>query len=185
MGEPVQKRIVIARYKEDINWIDKLPTGWLPVIIQKKNEELDGDMPNAGREPGSFLFAIAKHYNQIKPNDVWAFVQGNPFDHCANFMDKIELAEKNKGYTPLGGSKACDDNGAPDHPNLPIKQYYKKWLHRTCPKDFKFTPGGQFIVRGKDLLRYSRQWYVDVMDDVTPAWNCYIMERIWGEIYAD
>jgi len=184
MGEPVQKRIVIARYKEDITWIDKLPEGWHPIVIQKKTEDLQGDMPNAGREPASFLFAVARHYSQIKPDDIWAFVQGNPFDHGPDFPDI--LYKEPEGYMPIGGHslKQCDDNGAPDHPNIPLKELYEKWLKRPCPKVLHFTPGGQFMVRGRDLLRFPLKWYVGVMDDVTPAWNCYVMERIWGEIYA-
>lgn len=184
MGTSIH-RIVIARYKEDISWIDKLPNHWLPIVIQKQTEELEGDMPNAGREPASFLFAVAKHYQNIKPNDTWAFVQGDPFPHVTNFFDKLEQVVD--GYTSLGGDrdKTCDDTGAPDHPNIPLKELYEKWLKRHCPQQLSFTPGGQFIVNGKDLLKYPREWYIQVMDDVTPAWNCYVMERIWREIYAD
>lgn len=186
MGAAIQKRIVVARYKEDITWLDRLPADWIPVVIQKQTEELEGDIPNAGREPASFLFAVARAYDQIKPDDVWAFVQGTPFDHCPNFLDKLEVLSRDlKGYERLGGDtpKYCDENGGPDHPNIPLKELYEKWLGRPCPKLLKFSPGGQFMVRGQDLLRYPREWYVDVMDDVTPAWNCYVFERIWGEVY--
>lgn len=185
MDRPVHKKIlVIARYKEDVGWVDKLSEDWTPMVIQKQTEELKGDVPNAGREPASFLFAVAIYYDQIKPDDVWAFVQGDPFPHVTNFFDKLERPVH--GYLPLGGEglKTCDDNGAPDHPNIPLKELYEKWLNRPCPKELHFTPGGQFMVRGADLLKYPLEWYVQVMDDVTPGWNCYVMERIWGEIYG-
>lgn len=187
MAEPIQKRLVVARYKEDVGWLDQLSSDWTPIVIQKKTEELDGDMPNAGREPASFLFAVARAYSQIKANDVWAFVQGRPFDHCPNFMDQLEVLSRNcTGYVALGGHtlKQCDDNGAPDHPNLPLKELYEKWLERSCPKLLDFAPGGQFMVRGKDLLRFPLQWYIEVMDDVTPAWNAYVLERIWSEVFC-
>lgn len=184
MAKPISKRLVIARYKEDISWVDRLPEGWTPVVIQKKTEELEGDMPNAGREPASFLFAVARDYSRIKPDDLWAFVQGNPFDHCVNFLDK--LLQEPDGYTPLGGHSTMisDGTGMPTHPRLPLAEKYEEWIGRPFPGTVVFTPGGQFMVRGRDLLRYPRDWYLKVMDEVTPAYNPYIAERIWAEIYA-
>ncbi len=178
-------KLIIARYKEDVTWTNDL-VDWQPVVIQKRTEEIEGDIPNAGREPASFLFAIARDYDQIKPDDVWGFVQGAPFDHCPNFFDQLQVLYHCSGYVPLGGHslKDCDDNGAPDHPNIPLKELYEKWLKKPCPKTLQFTPGGQFITTGRDLLKYPRQWYLEVMDDVTPAWNCYVLERIWSHVYA-
>jgi hypothetical protein len=179
------KRLIVARYKEDTEWVKQASSEWVKIIIQKETEELKGDMPNAGREPASFLFAVAKYYDLIKPDDTWAFVQGNPFPHCTDLVDLLDRPVTD--YTPLGGQtfKQCDDAGAPEHPNLPVKELYEKWLKRTCPKVINFTPGGQFMVRGRDLLRYPRSWYIEVMDDATPAWNCYVLERIWSEVYAN
>lgn len=186
MAETIpRRRLVIARYKEDLGWLDKLPAEWEPVVIQKQTEDLPGDIPNAGREPTSFLFAIARDYNQIKPSDVWAFVQGSPFEHCPNFMDQLQVLSNVEKYTALGGHdrKVTDGVGWPDHPNLPVKELYEKWLNRPFPGIVEFTPGGQFIVRGRDLLRHPKKWYIQVMDDATPAWNTYVLERIWSEVF--
>lgn len=177
------RHLVVARYKEDTAWTDQL-TDWRVIIIQKETEELKGDIPNAGREPASFLYAIGRHYDEIKPTDVWAFVQGRPFDHCPNFMDKLDHPVT--GYVPLGGDtpKTCDDSGRPDHPNLPVKEKFEAWLGQECPRTLKFHAGGQFMCTGRELLRYPRDWYVTVMDDTTTAWNAWVWERIWGYAFA-
>lgn len=184
------KRIVIARYKEDVSWVDRLPAGWIPTVVQKQTEELEGDMPNAGREPSSYFFAIAKHYKDIQPDDLWAFVQGNPFDHCPGFLDK--LLREPDGYTPLGGGQFdspdyhwSDGKGHPTHGNLPVKEKYEEWLNKPFPGRVEFTPGAQFMVRGRDLLKYPLEWYIKLMDDFTSEYNPYVAERLWAQIYAN
>jgi hypothetical protein len=185
MGKPFQKRLVVARYKEDTNWTKDIPADWQAIIIQKQTEDLPGDIPNAGREPASFFYAVAINYDDIKPDDLWGFVQGAPFDHCPNFMDK--LYQEPDGYTPLGGhsTKTADGTGMPTHPNLPLAEKYQEWLARPFPGSVEFTPGGQFMVRGRDLLKHPKEWYVKLMDDVTPAYNAYIAERLWAEMFKD
>jgi hypothetical protein len=181
MAEP-SKHIVIVRYVKDTSWTNQLK-GWDVILIQKANDETEGDMPNAGREPAGFFFAILKHYDQIKPDDIWAFVQDSPFDHCPNFFDKLE--QPVTGFTPLGGTtpKVSDGNGGQDHPNLPVAEKHQEWLGRPFPDSIEFHAGGQFMVTGKDLLRYPKQWYMEVMDDFTTAWNAWCAERLWSAIY--
>ena len=123
-GAVPTKRIVIARYKEDIAWADKLPEDWRLVVIQKETDKEKGDMPNAGREPASFFFAIAKYYDKIQPDDVWVFVQGNPFSHCIDF--EVEMTrDMPESFKWLNDTLLTTDaSGCPDHPNLPVAEKY-------------------------------------------------------------
>jgi hypothetical protein len=182
MGRPVSKTIVIARYKEDVSWTKDL-IGWRVIIVQKQADTETGDIPNAGREPASFCFAIAKYYDEIKPSQTWAFVQGNPFDHCPGFRDKLE--QPITGYTPLGGEhmKTTDGTGNPDHPNLPIKEKFKEWFGLEFEGTLEYAPGGQFMVKGKDILRHPKDSYIYLMDDVTTAWNAWVAERVWSVVF--
>jgi hypothetical protein len=183
MGRPLQ-RIVVARYKADIGWLSRFP-GWTHTVIQKQTEELEGDMPNAGREPAAFLFAIAKYYDTILPDDIWVFVQDHPFDHCPDL--EVLVRQSFTEFKWLGGHslKLSDGEGKQDHPNLPVAEYYEKWTGKPWHegKEVSFAPGGQFMVTGEVLLQHPREYYVELMDDVTPAYNAWCAERLWESIF--
>lgn len=183
MVETVSRYLVVARYKEDVSWIGNF-AGWAPIIVQKETEDLRGDMPNAGREPSSFFFAIAKHFDSILPSDIWAFVQGNPFDHCMELAR--ELKKPCSSFRWLGSpAKTTDGTGEPDHPNLPVAEKHREWLGREAPDFIDFAPGGQHMVSGDNILRYPKEFYVELMDDFTTAYNAWVAERLWAEIYKN
>jgi hypothetical protein len=176
------KRLIVARYKEGLEWLDDVSKEFHITVIQKQTEELEGDMPNAGREPASYFFAIVKFYDTIKPDDVWAFVQGNPHDHCMDVP--VIINRPIEGFTWLGNPwRYSDHDGNPTHPNLPVAEKYEEWLGREFPGRVDFAPGCQFMVLGSDLLKYPKEWYIRVMDDFTPAYNAWVAERIWSEIF--
>lgn len=185
MDKSLQK-IVVARYKADISWLDKLP-GWIPIVIQKQTEELEGDMPNVGREPGAFCQAIMNHYDDIRSTDVWAFVQDNPFDHCLDL--ELLLSQPCTSFRWLGGKtlKESDGNGGHDHPNLPVAEYYERWTGRKWFEDKRvlFAPGGQFMVTGLELLQHPKAFYWEMRDDVSIEWNAWVAERLWESIFTN
>ncbi len=173
---------MIARYEEDISWANDL-RDWTKIVVQKENGKDLADMPNAGREPASFCWAIAKHWNEIKPKDVWAFVQGKPWDHCPSLRESLDRPDLVKGYTPLGGTKTVEGDGSPDHPNLPVARKYREWFGQDWSGPREFTPGGQFMVLGRDILASPKDSYVYLMDDVTTAYNAWVAERLWSKIF--
>ena len=73
-------KVVVARYKEDIGWLDPLQEHL--VILNKgvpynvSNEVL---LPNVGREPHSYLWYIIENYEQLP--EVLIFTQGDISDH--------------------------------------------------------------------------------------------------------
>ncbi len=85
-----EKRItVVARYNEDMSWVDKLPGD---VVIYNKGEEFPYeiprlDIPNVGREAETYIRAIIDLYDELKNFDSICFLQGNPFCHCPDLMD--------------------------------------------------------------------------------------------------
>ena len=70
---------VIAKYKEDINWIKKLKHK--VTIYDKSDFPVEGSikLKNVGREGETFLYHIVKNYDNL--DDVTVFLQGNPFEH--------------------------------------------------------------------------------------------------------
>jgi hypothetical protein len=80
--------IVIAKYKEDVSWVNELKS---PYIVYNKNTEdnhlYENNLENIGREGHTFMYHIVQNYNNL--NEYTAFVQGNPFDHCPVFIKAI------------------------------------------------------------------------------------------------
>ena len=86
--------IVIARYKEDLSWIVRIPDGFEifvynkgdaivdPAIIAKAHHIID--RPNLGRESETYLHHMLAHR---RADDAYTvFTQGDPFEHSPDFL---------------------------------------------------------------------------------------------------
>jgi len=86
------KRIfVIARYKENLDWVYNLKGN---IAVYNKSETFEYNFPrhdveNFGRETETFIKFIVQYYNQLDDYDSVVFLQGNPFDHCENILEKL------------------------------------------------------------------------------------------------
>ena len=83
---------VVARYNEDISWIDEIEYG--DFLIFNKGEEFESKyqytrVPNVGREAETFLKAIVLNYNILSNYDNVIFLQGNPIDHCFDLIEYV------------------------------------------------------------------------------------------------
>jgi hypothetical protein len=178
--------LVVARWNEDTTWTERLPDGWQLRIVQK-----DQDLPNVGREPASFLWAITTAYPTIRADDVWAFVQGDPFAHVDDLFRR--LAEPITWFEPLtgGGSYGTetlwsDADGAPHHPGVPVGFCYERWLGRPFPGRVSFWAGGQFQVSGAAICDRPCSFYERVLGDVLEGDDLvpYALERLWPVMFA-
>ena len=99
-----QRRLVVAKYKEDISWINELKDHFDIVVYNKDNNldphdlnfhkreyHIDGikwiDLPNIGREAQTYLFHIIENFDNL--HDLEVFTQGNPFDHTPHFIQSL------------------------------------------------------------------------------------------------
>ena len=76
-------QMVIARYNEDISWLDNYEN----VIIYNKGEDVSTkhkvvSLPNIGREAHTIFHHIVSNYDDLA--DITVFLPGNPFDHIEN-----------------------------------------------------------------------------------------------------
>ena len=76
----METQIVIARYNEDISWLDNYKN----VLIYNKGEKIESkhqivELPNIGREAHTILHHIVNNYENLA--DITVFLPGNPFDH--------------------------------------------------------------------------------------------------------
>ncbi len=86
-----KKLIVVARYNENIDWINNLKGD---VAIYNKGNDFPWDFPrndvvNFGREADAYVTAILDFYDRLKDYDRVIFLQGHPFDHSKSLLEKI------------------------------------------------------------------------------------------------
>lgn len=91
MPNPNSSLTIVARYNEDLKWVETIP-GDVLIYNKGENYEFDYprvDIPNIGREAETFLRAIIEYYDQLKKYERIVFLQGNPYDHCLDFSENL------------------------------------------------------------------------------------------------
>lgn len=176
----LSKEIIIAKYKENLSWVDNLKD--LKITIYDKSDETNTyiKLENKGRESDTYLNHIIRNYNNL--SDINIFAQGNPFDHCNNFID---LLNENK-YTELGENISCDKYGRPHHNGLCLIDVWREISQKEIPEQICFTPGAMFILEKKQILQYNIEFYEKLIN----LHNKYkqmpwIIERFWGYIWRN
>ena len=188
--------LVIARYSEDISWINKFN---IKKFIYNKGEDEIPDsvkLPNIGLEPHTFIYHIINNYNNL--SDYTFFLQGIPHDHEAEIENKINeyINDNVKDFELFG-------------PYITEPSNYYSWLipsHVSCfgyPLEhsfFYFRAGGQFVVSKQKILSnpiefyqhlYSR-FYLDPSDPLYVVhgdkWVVglpHFFERFWSKIFGE
>lgn len=173
----MKKALIIARYKEDTNWMKQTPDGWKKYVIEKGFH-----MPNYGREPLSYLWWIKHHYDNLP--DTMVFVQGNPFDHVPDLLDKLGVLDI-KGFEWLGKDTfVCDQKGR-SHDSLPMMPWvWGEVFNCPMPEKFTFKRGCHFAVT-KDVIVSRPYWWYEklyqiIEHDEKSAW---VYERIWNHLF--
>lgn len=172
--------IVVCVYKEPTEWLYNLSEK--KVVYNKGDNYIDGSIvsENIGREGESFLRYIIDYYDVI--DERVFFLQGNPFDHCPDVIDRIN---DNSFLGGLGSVTSCDGNGSPHHPGLDIDGICS--LIGITPRlSYDFYIGGQFAVNKSQIKRRSLDWwkkcYEVYMENPNSPW---IFERIWPLIFNE
>jgi hypothetical protein len=177
----MEKIIVVARYNEDLNWVSKTQ---IPYIIYNKGEEnIDLSyisIPNEGREGETYLKYIIDNYDNLP--DYIIFCQGNPFDHCSDFNNKI--LNKTDGFIPLSNFEyISNQNGEPHHSGLNIGETYAKIFGKT-QDTFTFYPGAQFIVSKNLILNKSIKTWKKIYSIYNESSGSpWVFERLWPFIW--
>ncbi|WP_415713441.1 DUF3431 domain-containing protein [Maridesulfovibrio sp.] len=204
--------IVVARYKEDVSWLDETD---FPAVIYDKGGDLVemGDkrsilLPNIGREAHTYFYHILKKYPNFPEYTI--FLQGDPFFH----MDKLtveeffdladeKMAKKVKFFGFAWFKLRCDRLGRPHEMNdpakkgkwkgwgkdIPVGDVFEKLFKRTSPEQFiANAPTGNFIVAKERILARPRSFYENalqlVLDDPQDENNTgHAFERLWQIIF--
>jgi hypothetical protein len=94
--------IVIARYNENLNWIEQLDNNIKITIYNKGKNDIKYPfitLPNVGRESHTYLYHIIKNYDNLA--DLTIFCQGDSIFHSPDFLKLIKKREKFQAIQPL------------------------------------------------------------------------------------
>ncbi len=203
--------IIISRYNENLNWLDKYKD--LNLIIYNKglnnirNEFKNlNDLPNIGRESHTWLFHIIKNYNNL--SDVNIFLQGRIDDlGCMAFKSPIKYIKDTKKYgfsvkrfgllgpmhwkDYLGIEK--DQRYKKDwfNGNIGIKSKgFRKFSKKYFPKIPILVPtsyGGCFGVSRERIRQYELNFYKKLIKEVEYHSNPiegHFLERLWCYMFT-
>jgi ankyrin repeat protein/GR25 family glycosyltransferase involved in LPS biosynthesis/mannosyltransferase OCH1-like enzyme len=186
--------VVVVRFDEDLNWIEKeFPQNIKVTIYNKGLDDLDylGDKyqivksPNVGWFGGTILLHIANNYYQLY--DRTLYVQGNPYEQgihtpmvrylgdvpsiCTNILAKceprilIEESNKLKNYTPEKWAATKYNKFSPL--NYTMVDFFHKWVDPEFPvdKSFMVDIGSQFAVDRDKIHEHPQEHYAAMLPD--------------------
>ncbi len=101
--------IVVARYKEDVAWLNDLPADWRVYLYNKGPEIAPGTLrpgievhalPNTGREAQTYLHHLRQRFSADE-GELTVFTQADPFEHAPGFLPLLRLAAFWRDVQPL------------------------------------------------------------------------------------
>lgn len=177
----MSKVVIVARYREDVNWCNKLTCD---KIIYNKFFREGTILPNIGREAHSYLTYIVNHYEDLY--DLNVFTQGDPIFHSAHFIEKVNNLSDDTNFVGLSDLYwETDCYGLPYHPKpLKIKEYCEELLGLTTPEKWWFNGNAIFAVNKKLILRHNLSFYKNLIKLIDKDENLpWILERLWEPIF--
>jgi hypothetical protein len=186
--------VVIARYKENIDWLDQLDDKFNIIIYNKGPEDISRPCiisKNPGNASESFIRYIVEHYDNL-PEFV-IFLQAYPFDHCKDLVytlnnhidrdfivlcDDVFTESINGWYEPLIKK--------PNEFQITyLRDVTRKILGNEFPSLLKFGAGEQYLVASKYIKNRSKEFYQKILDmykdDYLLPWH---MERLYMTIWG-
>lgn len=150
--------IVVARYQEDVAWLNELPADWRVYLYNKGPEIAPGTLrpgiavhalPNTGLEAHTYLHHLRRHFHADE-GEFTVFTQADPFEHSPGFLHLLKLAAYWRDIQPLSLYWKASQNIPPRHlismdrrdwlDGIPIRSEYFS-LHNLAPVAF-FDAGG-------------------------------------------
>ena len=176
--------IIVSYYNENLDWIINNNLQDYCIIYNKSDHYYTNSIKlnNVGREGHTYLYHIINNYNNL--NDINIFTQGNPFDHCNDFINKVHNI--NIGYNTLSNNILNIKNYKCDnHENIPIKEICDN-LKLNTNGYFDFGTGAIFSVDKDTILKHPLEFYKQCIqyleNDINPIQG-YVFERIWKLIF--
>jgi hypothetical protein len=183
-------KIVIAKYLEDVSWINQMD-GYDIFIINKNPQEYGKyqmDLPNEGRESHTYLNYIIKYYDEL--DEYTCFLQGKPFDHLVEsrtdhsfFLNLIKNFKYDRDFIGLGDLHTETVN--PPSVREARFDLLKDIIINIPSEKITFNCSGQFIVSKKNIHKHTKDFYVELLKRHYMFWEIpWTLERLWGVIFS-
>lgn len=100
---------VVARYKEDVSWLNDLPLD-AKIYLYNKGPALEPgifsrdvtvvQLPNAGRESGTYMHHLMHRFDASE-GEFTVFTQADPFEHAPHILDLVRVWRQWSDVQPL------------------------------------------------------------------------------------
>ncbi len=182
--------IVVARYKEDISWLD----GYKHVKIYNKHSG-PNILPNIGKESHTYLQYIIENYYNLP--EIVFFTQGTISDHTQRDVSYFINIKENHSTELLIDKdvmRDLDENGHTldrenaTRGNLGFQDWFKKNINNDV-SDFdnlKWFVHAIFSVRRHKIESRPIEYYKNLILQIQPTQNPeegYFFERSWYYIF--
>lgn len=182
--------IVVARFNEDLNWLNGVKQKLTIYNKGKSNLSLDFiPLANIGREATTILYHIITKYKTLNDNII--FLQGNPFEHYKNTKEFLtNLPDSvNSLYKFSNGCYAIADRLLTEtQASICANHVYPEDFHnkffKKPKKTFVYASGAQYLVSRKNIHSKPITFYKSILEAF--AWKGHepwSIERIWPTIF--
>jgi hypothetical protein len=173
--------VIICHFKENLKWVEKLNK---PFIIYNKNPELkhmfDNNLPNIGFDTMVYLKYIIDNYENLP--DYVCFSQDNPFEHCPNFIEKVNNFDFEKKFIPLGKTYYRDNEFILNQVKL-----HAEYIGIEYNEPIKFINSAQCIVSKDLILKRDKKIYQKIKNSIPNELISnvnYLLEYLWPSIFS-
>lgn len=166
MSEAAPYHLVIAKYNENMDWLNYIDTKNC-IIYDKGANPIPNSMviPNVGMNQETCFRYIVDFYNNLPEYVI--FLQGNPFDHmpdtgitAQNLQKYIDIAVSAKPREIMGFFVNYHIHGYNElQPGLRVPQYYELFFRGRFPGKIAFTSGSQYIIPREAILARPLWFY--------------------------
>jgi hypothetical protein len=196
LAKTIPSLVILSRYNEDYSWINEYTSNYMIFNKGERglydlHDIRIRNVPNLGGNQRDIFQFFYESYQFLSLFKTIAFIQANPFDHCnKETFDKIiynEYFTPIEDYGPIpsnGYENRTSDGGFIEINNSWYIQAHNSTYGLTCRyksfDDFmnhyfinydhvdwiRFAPGSQYIIEYKQALRYPREFWFSLMNEL-------------------
>lgn len=174
----INTHLVVSRYKENVDWINKINKENAKIIVYNKYEG-SNRLPNIGRESHTYLHHIINNYYNLP--DFLIFSQGNPFAHGAG--EKIIKTINEKSFQ-LSYSSFVSSLYPTGYEKIQV--FANNLFNKKALLCSNFYQAACFSVTKNDILNNSIDFYekcIATLTTINPVEGHYF-ERLWETIFT-
>jgi hypothetical protein len=199
--------LVISRYNEDVSWSKQYKN--IRTIYNKGEDNLDSEfqpiikLPNVGTEINTILEHIIRNYDNLANNTI--FMQGNIRDRFCTDTIPFQAFFHSRDNDLIGCKFKMDNDTLTkneynfrvnNHNNKKMEpspynlgEFFEQVLGIRYSNDSDVIYQSTFAVGKKRILRYSKQYYLNLLNNTTLSKHIFpeeghFMERAWAVLFS-